>query len=91
MALTLVYPPAADTNFKKYYVCYRIQQKLQDVHNTWGAKYRNNEITEAEWNQFINEWFDPREELTLNEILRIRTLAKQHNWNIKLSNIFIEG
>lgn len=86
----MVYPAAVDNNFKKYYVCYRLQQKLQDVHNTWGAKYRNGEITEAEWNQFKDEWYNPRSELVIAEILRIRQLAKDHKWNINLSNIFVE-
>jgi hypothetical protein len=90
MVLTLVYPAAADNNFKKYYVCYRLQQKLQDVYNTWGQKHKNEEITDEEWEQFRTEWYKPRRDLTVNEILRIRELAKNHNWNINLNNIFIE-
>ena len=90
MALTLVYPAAADNPFKKYYVCYRLQQKLQDVHNTWGQKFKDGEITEEEWEQFKDEWYNPRSCLVSDEILRLRGLAKNHNWNIILSNVFIE-
>jgi len=91
MALNLTYPPAADNNFKKYYICYRLQEKLRLIHNNWGAKFRNGEITEAEWHEFLDTWFEPRSKLVIEEILRIRQLAKNHNWNINLNNIFIEG
>jgi len=90
MVLTLHYPAAANNNFKKYYVCYRMQQKLQEIHNTWGAKYNNGEITLAEWNQFKNEWYEPRDNLVIAEILRIRKLAKNYNWSMVLTDFFIE-
>ena len=90
MVLTLVYPAAADNGFKKYFVAYRLQQRLQEVHNVWGAKYKSGEITLAEWNQFKEEWYDPRMKLVTDEILRIRGIAKNYVWNINLSNIFIE-
>jgi len=88
MVLTLVLPPAADNNFKKYYACYRIQEKLRLVYNTWGTKFRNGEITEADWNNFKENWFEPRSLLLTKEILRIRQLAMNHQWNVNLSNIF---
>ena len=91
MALTFVYPAQADNPFKKYYFCYRIQQKLQNVHNTYGEKFRNGEITEAEWDQFRNEWFNPRSDLVIEEILSLRALAKNHSWNVDLSNVFVEA
>ena len=90
MVLELVYPAVADNEFKKYYVCYRIQQKLMQIFNTWGQKYTNGEITLAEWNQFKNEWYKPRDNLVVGEVLRIRQLAKNHNWDINLNDIFVE-
>ena len=90
MVLTLVYPEAVDNNFKKYYVCYRLQEKLKLIHNNWAAKARSGEITMEEWRQFLAEWFDPRQNLVVDEILRIRQLAKNKNWNINLNDIFIE-
>lgn len=90
MTLTLVYPATVDNNFKKYYFLYRLQQKLQNVHNTWGEKYKNEEITKAEWLQFLTEWYDLRSELVIEEILALRILAKNHNWNVDLNEVFIE-
>jgi len=90
MVLILVYPPAADNNFKKYYVCYRIQERLRTIHNNWGQKFKNGEITEQEWHDFLNTWLEPRHELVIAEILRLWQLAKNRNWDINLNNIFIE-
>ena len=90
MVLTFVYPEQVDNPFKKYYFCYRIQEKLRQIHNNWGEKYRNGEITKDEWYQFLNEWYEPRSELVVGEILSLRALAKNHNWNINLNDIFIE-
>jgi hypothetical protein len=90
MALILVYPAAADNNYKKYYVCYRLMKKLLNVHNTYGEKFKNEEITEEQWKLFLSEWYDPRENLVVSEILRLRKLAKNKNWNIDLDDIFVE-
>lgn len=91
MPLILIYPAAADDYFKKYYVCYRILKKLQNINNNWAEKHRNQEITPTEWNEFLKKWYEPRKELTLSEIRRIKQIAYNHNWNINLDEIFIEG
>ena len=90
MPLIISYPAASDNGFKKYFVCYRLQQKLQNVFNTWGTKFRNNEITASEWKRFQDEWYEPRIELVISEILRLRTIAKNYEWNINLNKIFVE-
>ena len=90
MVLTLVYPTAANNNYKKYYICYRLQLKLQNVHNNWGNKYKTGQITLAEWKQFLSEWYNPRINLVISEILKLRQLAKNKNWNINLNEIFID-
>jgi len=88
--MEFVYPAQADTPFKKYYFCYRIQQKIQNIHNNWGQKVRDGEITQQEWEQFLNEWFEPRSQLVVSEILSLRQVAKNHKWNIDLKNVFVE-
>lgn len=90
MALTLVYPVVADNNYKKYYFVYRLQQKLQIVFNNWGTKYRNEEITLEEWEDFKRLWYRPRMELVTQQIIYLRGLAKNKTWSIDLNNIFIE-
>ena len=88
--MRIEYPAIIDNGFKKYYFCYSLQQKIQDVHNNWGQKYKNGEITKEEWEEFLEVWFDPRHDLVLAEILRLRKRAKEKNWNIILNNVFIE-
>jgi len=90
MVLTLVYPAAASNAFKKYYICYRLQQKLQDKHNIWGQKFKDGLITEAEWIEFQDMWYNPRTNLVTGEILRLRGLAKNKDWSINLDNVFVE-
>lgn len=90
MPVKMNYPADADNNFKKYYICYHLQQKLQDKHNEIGEKYKNKKITKKEWETFHDAWFEPRMRLVLNEVLRLRQLAKNHDWGVNIDDIFIE-
>lgn len=90
MVLILVYPPAVDDSYKKFCFCYWLQHKIQVIYNNWGQQYRNGDITEAEWHQFLEEWYEPRDDLIVGEILRLRQLAKDQDWGFNLSEIFIE-
>lgn len=91
MTLALIYPSMADNNFKKYYLCYRLQHKLGIIHNQYGKKYKDGEITLHQWRLFRNEWYEPRWRLVKKEILRLRNLAKNKKWNVVLESIFIEA
>lgn len=87
--MELIYPASADNGYKKYYVCYRLQERLRVIHNNWGAKFRNKEITAGQWADFKRTWYEPRMNLVIAEILRLRALAKRQTWNINLSNVFV--
>lgn len=90
MSLTLKYPTQVDTNFKKYYFCYRLQLRIQEINNVQANKVKNGDITMAKFVMFINFWYKPRRNLLFDEILRLRNLAKKKNWNVDLDNIFVE-
>jgi len=90
MVLRLIYPPAVDNNFKKYYFCYCLEKKLRNIFNNWGDKFRNGEITEDEWKQFKNIWLEPRHDIVISEILRFREKAQNIDWSFNLDDIFVE-
>lgn len=55
-------------NAKKLEYLYRLQEKLRLVHNEYGEKYRNEEITEEEFRTFQRTWFEPRSLLLCSSI-----------------------
>ena len=89
MALKLVYPQDADDDFKKYFACYKMQQMLQDEFNRFGKDFRDKKITMQAFEEFKKNWYQPRMDLVVKEVLRLRESAKIYDWNITLDELFM--
>ncbi len=66
------YPVMAITKIDKLEYAYIAQETLRLEHNEMGAKYRNEEITEQEWNTYLKDIFKIRSEWIGGEIGIIR-------------------
>lgn len=53
------YPVICKTSADKTEFCYRAQELLRLLHNAIGKEYREERITKAQWNIFLDERFEP--------------------------------
>lgn len=53
------YPGDCLTPSEKTEFCYRAQELLRLEHNIMGKKYKEGEITEIEWKEFLEDKFEP--------------------------------
>lgn len=87
----IVYPSTVDDDYKKYFFLYRVKQLLIEEHNIQGSKYKNKEITKAEWLNYRFDRFDPIFDLLTSEILMLRSKAKVYDWKITLDKVIVKG
>ena len=69
------YPLECNTHAKKYACLYRAQERMRLLHNKKGKKYRDGELTEQQWNSFL-EWWKPRQDCITDHILIYRNYLK---------------
>lgn len=58
--MRIVYPINCNTEASRLSFCYRLDELLRLRHNAMGQKYRDGLITEAEWNIFLKNEFEPK-------------------------------
>ena len=90
MSYKIVYPEEINTDEKKYFYMYSVQEALRLEHNIQGEKFRNKEITEEEWNYYLNNNFMPKSDAIINEILNLRKKAKQISINKSIDEIVVK-
>lgn len=73
------YPITTITNAGKYAFCYRVQEALRLKHNEMGASLKNNEITQKEFDTWLETWYDPKFEILIGALLALRTVIKMNN------------
>jgi len=75
----------------KYAYTYIVMELLRLKHNEEGTKFRNGEITEVEWKTFLRDWYEPREETVISDLLELRKACRgyvaQYRDKIKLEDI----
>ena len=82
---TLTYPnpnnvPVAVTNTAlKYAYTYVVQELLRLRHNEEGAKFRDGDITEAEWQDFLRNWYEPRSNTVITDLAELRQVCKDYS------------
>src|SRR3990167_8175105 len=54
------YPAEVDTDIEKLEFSSRAEELLRLEHNVMGARFRDGEITLAQWNRYVKEDFEPR-------------------------------
>ena len=62
----------------KYAYIYVVQELLRLRHNEEGAKFRSGEITEAEWRDFLLNWYEPRSNTVVADLLELRQICKDY-------------
>ena len=62
----------------KYAYTYIVQELLRLRHNEEGAKFRDGDITEAEWQTFLTDWFSPRRQIITDDLLELRQTIKDY-------------
>jgi hypothetical protein len=77
--LSVAVPISLDTGAKKLFYYYELQEKLRILHNQKGEDFRNGVITKDEWEKWLKEYFDPRQEAIIKGILEERENAKKGN------------
>lgn len=66
------YPLLVNKPIEKLEYSYRSQELLRLEHNETGAKFRAKEITEKEWQRYLEEEFEPRSKIIGYEVARLR-------------------
>ena len=87
---TIKYPASMVNDVERYAYLYRLQELLRLEHNEKGKAFRENKLTEADWNSYKNDNFEPKSQLISEEILHYRELVKKNNsWDSKeLNSVF---
>jgi hypothetical protein len=91
LIMIIDYPKGAKSNYEKYYVCYNLQELLRLRFNASGTAYRNEQITESQWNDFKSDWYNPKINLVTDELLNFREMARNANWSVALDDVFVGG
>ena len=68
----LKYPAEVDTDIEKLEFSSRAEELLRLEHNVMGAKFRDGEITLAQWNRYLIEDFTPMSLKISGENARVR-------------------
>ncbi len=74
----------------KYAYTYIVQELLRFRHNEEGAKFRNGEITKAEWEKFLKNWYTPRSDTVTADLLELRQVCRGYVTQFR-DNIDLEG
>jgi len=73
-----IVPTKVKNTALKYAYTYIVQELLRLRHNEEGAKFRNGDITEAEWQTFLTDWFSPRRQIITDDLVELRQTIKDY-------------
>ena len=73
-----IVPTKVKNTALKYAYTYIGQELLRLRHNEEGAKFRNGDITEAEWQTFLTDWFSPRRQIITDDLVELRQTIKDY-------------
>jgi len=91
MGKMVVYPSICDNDMKKMAYIQRAQEVLRLKHNAMGALYRNKKITKQQWEDFVKNYFDPRSDAVVQEILKLRhNFRAAKTFSVDLDNDFVD-
>ena len=66
------YPAQVDTDLEKIEFSSRAEELLRLEHNIMGAKFRDGEITEAQWTNYLSNDFVPKSRKISGEVARVK-------------------
>lgn len=66
------YPAQVDLDLEKIEFATRAEELLRLSHNLMAQKFRNGEITEAQWNRYLREDFVPKSRKISGEVARVK-------------------
>jgi len=75
--LRLKYPATALSYTQKFLFAQIAYERLRQLHNAKGADFRAGKITKKEWEEWINEYFEPRHNAIIEAILEGRAKMRQ--------------
>ena len=73
----LKYPVAVITANQKIEFAYKAQETLRLEHNRKGQEHKDGLITDAEWEDFVDNYFRPRQRAISIEVVKHKNLFKQ--------------
>uniref|UniRef100_A0A6M3KZB6 Uncharacterized protein n=1 Tax=viral metagenome TaxID=1070528 RepID=A0A6M3KZB6_9ZZZZ len=83
-------PNAVKNTALKYAYTYIVQELLRLKRNEVGADFRDGLITEQEWQSFLRNWYEPRSNVVINDLLELRQICKDYVIQFK-DKINLEG
>jgi len=69
-------PNAVKNTALKYAYTYIVKELLRLRHNQEGAKFRAGQITKEEWETFVKDWYDPRDDTVTTDLLELRHIIR---------------
>ena len=78
------------TSEQKVAYLYRTQEKLRLAHNEKGKDFRDGKISKAEWQEFLENWFNPKSNKIsehLGELKETLKASKTYDAGINLEEI----
>ena len=82
-------PTEVKNTAMKYTYTYILKELLRLKHNVEGVRFNLGEITEAEFRDFQDNWYDPRSKTVTDDLLELREAIKQYVVQFK-DNINLE-
>lgn len=80
----------SNVNNIRYAQLYRLQELLRLEHNLKGKQYTSGQINKTDWEKYLNQEFNPKEELITAEILKYRAILKNDiTLNTDLKDVII--
>ena len=76
-------PNAVKNTALKYAYTYIIQELLRLRHNEEGVKLKSGLITQAEWQDFLSNWYEPRSQIVIADLLELRQACKDYGIQLR--------
>lgn len=77
-------------NNDRYAQLYRLLELLRLEHNQKGKLYSTGQLSKTEWVYYLNNTFNPKQDLIINEILKYRQLIREDtNINTTVDDVII--
>ena len=90
MKYKIKYPEGEKTDEETFVYLLKVEEKLKQVHNIEGKKYRENKKTEKDWRIFKNEYLNKHEELVKEKLKYKKRIQNKVDKNIDFNNSFIK-
>ena len=82
-------PTAVKNTALRYAYTYAVQEALRLKHNEEGKRFRDGLITQTEWDDFRRNWYEPRSNTVIADLLELRQICKDYVIRFK-ENIDLE-